>query len=124
MIAGVHTVLYAHDAPAARAFFRDVLGLEFLDGGDGWLYFVLPPGELGCHPGPGIIAGREEGRSELFLMCTDMEGTRRRLEAKGVEFVEPVTDEGYGLVTRLMVPGFGALGIYEPRHPSPLPGFD
>ncbi|MQA74704.1 MAG: extradiol dioxygenase [Solirubrobacterales bacterium] len=124
MIAGVHTLLYAHDAQAARAFFRDVLGLEFLDGGDGWLYFVLPPGELAFHPGPGIIAGREEGRAELFLMCRDVEATKRELEAKGVEFTEPVGDEGYGLLTRLKVPGFGELGLYEPRHPSPLPPFD
>ena len=94
MIAGVHALLYAHDAPAARAFFRDVLELESLDGGDGWLYFALPPVELACHAGPGIIAGREEGRTELFLMCEDVEATRRELEEKGVEFVEPVTDEG------------------------------
>ena len=123
MIAGTHTILYAHDAEAARAFFRDVLDLEFLDGGDGWLYFVLPPGELACHPGPGIVAGREEGRSELYLMCDDIEATKGELEAKGVEFVEPVSDEGWGLLTRLKVPGFGGIGLYEPRHPSPLPEF-
>lgn len=123
MIAGVHALLYAHDAKGARAFFRDVLGLESLDGGDGWLYFVLPPAELACHPGAGIIAGREEGRTELFLMCEDVEETRRQLEAKGVEFVEAIEDEGWGLSTRFKVPGFGELGLYEPRHPSPLPAF-
>jgi catechol 2,3-dioxygenase-like lactoylglutathione lyase family enzyme len=123
MIAGVHTLLYAHDAEAARAFFRDVLELEALDGGDGWLYFTLPPGELACHPGPGLVAGREQGRTELFLMCTDVEATRRELEAKDVEFVEPIEDEGWGLMTRFVVPGFGELGLYEPRHPSPLPAF-
>jgi hypothetical protein len=123
MIAGVHTLLYAHDAEAARAFFRDVLRLECLDGGDGWLYFALPPAELACHPGPGLIAGREEGRAELFLMCHDVHATRRELEARGARFTEPVTDEGYGLLTRLEVPGFGGLGLYEPRHPSPLPAF-
>ena len=123
MIAGVHALLYAHDAPAARAFFRNVLGLEALDEGDGWLYFVLPPAELAVHPGPGMIAGREQGRTELFLMCIDIEATRRDLEAKGVEFVAPVTDEGWGRLTRLAVPGFGELGIYEPRHASPLAAF-
>ena len=97
-----------------------MLELEFLDGGDGWLYFVLPPGELACHPGPGIVAGREEGRAELYLMCKDLEATRRELERKGVAFAEPVTDEGWGLLTSLDVPGFGRLGLYEPRHPSPL----
>ncbi len=123
MIDGVHALLYAHDADAVRAFFRDVLEFPSLDGGDGWLYFALPPVELACHPGPGMIEGREEGRTELFLMCTDVEAARRELEAKGVEFVEPVTDEGWGLSTRMKVPGFGELGLYQPRHPSPLPAF-
>jgi catechol 2,3-dioxygenase-like lactoylglutathione lyase family enzyme len=123
MIAAVHTVLYAHDAEAARAFFRDVLGMDSVDSGDGWLIFALPPAELACHPGAGRIAGREEGRSELFLMCTDVEATRTQLEAAGVEFTQPVADQGYGLVTRFRVPGYGELGLYEPRHASPLAEF-
>ncbi len=123
MVAGIHALLYAHDAEAARAFFRDVLRLPSLDGGDGWLYFALPPAELACHPGPGVMAGREEGRTEIFLMCHDVVATRRELEARGVEFVDPITDEGWGLLTRLEVPGFGQLGLYEPRHPTPLAPF-
>ena len=123
VIAGVHTVLYAHDAEAARAFFRDVLGLEGVDAGGGWLIFGLPPAELACHPASEPVPDRE-GRAELFLMCRDIEARRRELEGKGVEFVAPVTDEGFGLMTRLKVPGFGSLGLYEPRHPSPLAGFD
>jgi catechol 2,3-dioxygenase-like lactoylglutathione lyase family enzyme len=123
MIAAVHTVLYAHDAEAARAFFRDVLGMTSVDAGDGWLIFALPSAELACHPGAGLIAGREEGRSELFLMCTDVESTRRELEDRGVQFVQPVSDQGYGLVTRFRVPGYGEIGLYEPRHASPLAEF-
>ena len=122
MIAGAHTVFYARDAPAARAFFRDVLGLEALDPGEGWLYLALPPAEIACHPGPGIGAGREEGRSELYLMCTDLEATTRDLRSRGAE-VEAATDEGWGLLTWIAVPGYGRLGLYEPRHPSPLPAF-
>ena len=123
MIAAVHTVLYAHDAEAARAFFRDVLGMTSVDAGDGWLIFALPSAELACHPGAGRIAGREEGRSELFLMCTDVDSTRRELEDRGVEFIQPVIDQGYGLVTRFHVPGYGEIGLYEPRHASPLAEF-
>jgi predicted enzyme related to lactoylglutathione lyase len=115
MIAAVHTILHAHDAEAARAFFRDVLRLDSVDAGDGWLIFALPPTELACHPG-----GPEDGRSELYLMCTDVEATRRELEAAGVEFVAPVTDQRWGLVTRFRAPGYGELGLYEPRHASPL----
>jgi catechol 2,3-dioxygenase-like lactoylglutathione lyase family enzyme len=121
VIAGAHTVLYAEDAEAARAFFADVLGFPSVDAGDGWLIFALPPGELGIHPGPGW--GRDTGAHELFLMCHDVRATVAAFEAKRVEFVAPVTDEGFGLVTRLRVPGAGELGLYEPRHPSPLREF-
>jgi catechol 2,3-dioxygenase-like lactoylglutathione lyase family enzyme len=121
VIAGAHTILFAEDAEAARAFFRDVLELEAVDAGGGWLIFALPPGELACHPtGAGVAGG---GRAELYLMCTDVVETRRELEAKGVEFVGEVTDEGFGVLTRLRVPGYGELGLYEPRHPSPLARF-
>jgi len=123
MIAAVHTVLYAHDAEAARSFFRDVLGMDSVDAGNGWLIFALPSAELACHPGAALIDGREDGRAELFLMCTDVAATRRDLEDRGVEFVRPVTDQGYGLATRFRVPGYGELGLYEPRHPSPLAEF-
>jgi catechol 2,3-dioxygenase-like lactoylglutathione lyase family enzyme len=119
VIAGVHTILYARDAEAARAFFRDVLGLDSADAGGGWLVFALPPGELACHP----VERSEQGGAELFLMCRDLEATRRELEAKGVAFVQPVIDAGWGLLTRLEVPGFGELGLYQPRHPSPLEAF-
>jgi catechol 2,3-dioxygenase-like lactoylglutathione lyase family enzyme len=121
VIAAAHTVLYAEDAERARAFFRDVLGLPSVDDGDGWLIFALPPGELGVHPGPGW--GREVGAHELFLMCGDIEGTVRELEAKGVEFVSPIEDEGWGRITRFRIPGGGEIGLYQPQHPSPLPEF-
>ena len=117
MIDGVHTILFAEDAEAARAFFRDVLGLDAVDAGDGWLIFALPPGELACHPASDV-------RHELFLMCRDVHAAVAALEAKGVEFTAPVTDEGWGLITRLRIPGGGEIGLYEPRHRSPLAVFD
>jgi catechol 2,3-dioxygenase-like lactoylglutathione lyase family enzyme len=116
VITGAHTILYAHDAPATRAFFRDVLGFESVDAGDGWLIFALPPGELAAHP----IAPPDAARTELYLMCRDVRAARAELERRGVEFTAPVSDQGWGVVTRLKVPGFGELGLYEPRHPSPL----
>jgi predicted enzyme related to lactoylglutathione lyase len=119
MIAGAHTILYAHDPEAARAFFRDVLELDSVDAGRGWLIFELPPGELACHPTSDPVGGV----TELYLMCPDVEATRAELEGRGVEFVAPITDQGFGRLTRLRVPGFGELGLYEPRHPSPLAEF-
>jgi catechol 2,3-dioxygenase-like lactoylglutathione lyase family enzyme len=116
LIAGAHTIIYAEDAEAARAFFRDVLGLAAVDSGGGWLIFASPPAELAFHPG-------SSGPHELFFMCHDIERTVDGLTQKGVEFVAPVTDEGFGLMTRFKVPGAGDIGLYEPRHPSPLSEF-
>jgi predicted enzyme related to lactoylglutathione lyase len=53
-------------------------------------------------------------------MCDDVEATIADLKAKGVDVVQPVSDEGFGLVTAIQLPGGGELGLYQPRHPSPL----
>jgi catechol 2,3-dioxygenase-like lactoylglutathione lyase family enzyme len=112
VINGAHVIVFADDADAAREFFRDVLGMRSEDAGGGWLIFALPPAEVAFHPG---------GAShELYLMCDDVHATREEFEGKGVEFTAPVSDEGFGLLTRFKVPGAGELGLYEPRHPTPL----
>jgi catechol 2,3-dioxygenase-like lactoylglutathione lyase family enzyme len=113
VITGAHVIVYSRDADADRAFFRDVLGFPSVDAGGGWLIFALPPAELAVHPAE---AG---GRHELYLMCDQIEATVADLQAKGVEFTSPVSDEGFGLLTSLKLPGGGELGLYEPRHPIP-----
>ena len=52
-------------------------------------------------------------------MCDEIEATVAELESKGVEFTQPVSDEGFGRLTSLKLPGGGELGLYEPRHPIP-----
>jgi hypothetical protein len=91
-----------------------VLGFESVDAGGGWLIFRLPPAELAAHPEP------DGDRCELYLVCDDVATTTRELGARGVEFVGEITDEGWGLRTTIKLPGGGKLGLYEPRHPSPL----
>jgi catechol 2,3-dioxygenase-like lactoylglutathione lyase family enzyme len=113
VITGVHAILFAEDAEATRAFLRDTLELDSVDAGGGWLIFALPPAELAAHP------AAESGRHQLYLMCDDILATVADLEAKGVTFTRPVSDEGFGLMTALQVPGGGELGLYEPRHPLP-----
>lgn len=112
MITGLHAIVYAEDADQARAFLRDVLGLGWVDARGGWLIFAAPPAEIAVHPADGPSSGRHE----LYLMCDDIEATVVELAAKGVEFTSPVTDQGWGLLTTLAVPGGGDLGLYEPRH--------
>jgi catechol 2,3-dioxygenase-like lactoylglutathione lyase family enzyme len=119
MIIGAHSIIYAEDAEATRAFFRDVLEFPYVDAHDGWLIFRLPPGELGIHPasGPEMPEAGSAGRHELYLMCDDIQATVEHLTGKGVEFTSPVTDRGFGLLTSMKIPGGGELGLYEPRHP-------
>jgi predicted enzyme related to lactoylglutathione lyase len=114
VITGVHAIVFTPDAGRLRAFFRDVLELPSVDAGGGWLIFSLPPAELAAHPAEG------EGRHELYMMCDDIEATIAELEAKGVELTGPVSDEGFGLMTAISLPGGGELGLYEPRHPTAL----
>jgi catechol 2,3-dioxygenase-like lactoylglutathione lyase family enzyme len=113
MITGAHAIVYTRDAEADRAFFRDVLGFQSVDAGGGWLIFALPPAELAAHPSD------DGGRHELYLMCDDIDATVAELEGKGVELARPVSDEGFGRLTALVLPGGGELGLYEPRHPVP-----
>jgi hypothetical protein len=41
------------------------------------------------------------------------------LSKKGIK-TTPVADRGWGLVTTLELPGGDKLGLYEPKHLSPL----
>jgi len=55
---------------------------------------------------------------EISLMCDDIEATCAELEAKGVTFSAPITDEGWGRVTRMDVPGADPIMLYQPKHPT------
>jgi catechol 2,3-dioxygenase-like lactoylglutathione lyase family enzyme len=110
MITGSHVIVYSRDAEADRAFFQDVLKYPHVDAGGGWLIFKLPPGEVAVHPTDG------QQSHELYLMCDDVNATVEGLAANGVTCGE-VSDEGWGLLTSIRLPGGGELGLYEPRHP-------
>ena len=113
MINAVHSILFARDADRARAFFADVLGLESVDAGGGWLIFALPPAELAVHPTAG------EPSHELYLMTDDLDRELARLRELGVAVTSEPSDQGWGVLASIEVPGFGPLGLYEPRHPVP-----
>ena len=114
MIIGLHTLIYSNDAAKDRAFFRDVLGLKFVDTGHDWLIFAMPPTEMGVHPTDGDLEWHE-----LYLMCDDVEKTVADLKAKGVECGE-ITNAGWGMLTTITLPSGGKLGMYQPRHPMAI----
>src|SRR3954463_12879244 len=112
MITGAHIVIYSTDAEADRALLRDVLELPSIDAGHGWLLSKLPPAEAAVHPSD------ENDKHELWLMCDDVEGAVRRLNARGVACA-PFSTQGWARTTRISLPGGGSLGLYEPRHARP-----
>lgn len=117
MITGVHAIIYSTDADADRSFLHDLLETDAVDAGGGWLILALPPAELAVHP------TADSSQHELYLMCDDISAAVEELERRGVELTRPVSDEGWGLLAALRLPGGGELGLYEPRHASPLAAF-
>jgi predicted enzyme related to lactoylglutathione lyase len=113
VITGLHAIVFSPEAEKVRAFLGDVLGLQSVDAGAGWLIFAMPPAELAVHPADG------EGRHELYLMCDDIHATLADLRDKGAEVARDVSDQGWGLLAAIRLPDGGEFPIYEPRHPAP-----
>ena len=110
MISAAHIVVYSKNAEADRAFFRDVLGFKSVDAGHGWLVFALPPGEAAFHPSD------QNGAHELYLICDDLKAEMASLAKKDVKCSE-VQEARWGSITKMRLPGGGALGLYQPKHP-------
>src|SRR5262249_55124396 len=113
MIHGAPVIIYSKDSQADRAVFPDVLKYESGDAGPGWLIFALPPPAMAVHP-----AANDEV-TELFLMCDDVHALIAEMKTKKVK-CSPVDEQRWGSITRLALPGGGTLGVYQPKHPSPL----
>jgi len=109
-IIGVHSLVYSRTFEQVRSFFRDVLGWNSVDAGEGWPIFAAPPMELAVHPAD------DENYHELYLMCDDLEKTIAELKAKHVA-CGPVSRQPYGMVSAIKLPDGSELGLYQPTHP-------
>jgi hypothetical protein len=113
MINGVHVIVYSKDAESDRAFLRDVLKFPAVDAGHGWLIFALPPAEAAFHP------AEKNDRHELYFMCDDLKATMELLKGKKAK-CGPVTEERWGSLTTISLPGGGKIGLYQPKHPRAI----
>jgi|SRR5450759_4224260 catechol 2,3-dioxygenase-like lactoylglutathione lyase family enzyme len=123
MISGVHAIVFSRAADEVRAFFRDTLGLKYVDAGAGWLIFALPPAELAVHPA-------DASRHEIYLLCDDLDATVAELAAKGVRLAGPITEQTWGRLTTVALPdgleppsgkSLDPLAWYAGRSPTPAP---
>jgi catechol 2,3-dioxygenase-like lactoylglutathione lyase family enzyme len=110
MIFGAHVVVYTKDANADRQFFRDVLGFKSVDAGNSWLIFALPPAEAAFHPSADCCL------QELYFICDDLNAEIVSLAKKGV-VCSNVEEARWGSMTKMRLPGGGAVGLYQPKHP-------
>ena len=111
VISGAHVIIYSRDAEADRSFFKNVLGLDSVDSGGGWLIFALPPAEVALHP------TEEKDHHELYLLCEDIEASAKELESRRVPLRRPFDEARWGRVTEITLPGGGRIGLYQPKHP-------
>jgi hypothetical protein len=112
VILGAHVILHSRDAAADRALLQDLLGLPHVDAGGGWLIQQLPPGEVAVHP-----AG-DSGAAELYFVCDDVEATAAELSARGIAVEGGISEQRWGRLTTIRLPGGGTVGLYEARHPT------
>lgn len=119
MINAVHLLLNSVNPEADRAFFRDVLNLPYVDAGEGWLIFGLPPAEMGIHPAEANLtqlhAGQNLAAAAVYLMCDNLKETLDLLAARDVEHTE-IQEAGWGVASSIRLPGGAQLGLYEPHH--------
>jgi hypothetical protein len=112
VIVGAHVILYSSDAAADRAFLAELLGTRSVDAGGGWTILQLPPGEVAVHP------AESSGAVELHLVCDDAEATVADLDRRGIAVEGAISDQGWGRLTSIRLPGGGRVGLYEARHPT------
>jgi hypothetical protein len=112
VIIGAHVILYSTDAPADRALLAELLDGHSVDAGGGWTIRQLPPGEVAVHP------GEDPGGVELYLVCDDVEATVADLDRRGIPVEGAITDQVWGRLTSIRLPGGGRIGLYEARHPT------
>jgi len=108
-------MFYSSKPVELRAFIRDKLGFRSADIGDGWLIFDLPEADMGCHPSE-AEDGKGSGTHNISFYCDDIHKTVDELSSRGVEFTEPISDQGFGLVTHFKVPGEFTIQLYQPQY--------
>jgi hypothetical protein len=55
---------------------------------------------------------------EFYLMCDDVQAFIAEMKKHNI-LCGPVHDQGWGVLTHVILPGGGKLGVYEPRHARP-----
>lgn len=113
MIVGAHVVVASKNSEADYEFFREVLKLNSVDAGGGYMIFGLPTSEASIHQSDGNVP-----HHELYFLCDDVEAFVADLRERKVECGD-IQDTGWGRLVQLTLPSGAPLHVYQPRHARP-----
>lgn len=113
MIIGAHVVVASRDAGADLGFFRDVLGMNAVDAGGGYMIVGLPVAEASVHATSGDVP-----RHELYLQCDDVDALVKEMTERNIVCGE-VHDAGWGRIVDITLPSGAPFRVYQPRHARP-----
>jgi len=112
MIIGAHIMLQSRNPSADKAFFGGVLNLPSVDAGGGFLIFGVPPAEVAIHD------SEKNYVHQLYLMCDDAARFVGEMQRIGIACSTP-SEQRWGTLFEITLPGGGKLGVYEPHHARP-----
>jgi len=112
MIIGAHIMLHSTNDKADMAFLSDVLKLQSINAGGGYMIYAVPPAEMSIH------GSESNDIHRLYLMCQDIAAFTGEMTKHGIAFSTPVR-QSWGTATEITLPGGGRLGVYQPRHERP-----
>jgi hypothetical protein len=112
MIIGAHIMIESTNDHADMGFLTDVLKLQSINAGGGYMIFGVPPAEVSIH------GSERNDVHKLYLMCEDIAAFTADMTRHGIAFSTPQR-QSWGTVTEITLPGGGKLGVYQPRHPRP-----
>lgn len=111
----------AADPAATRAWYAEVLGIEF----DQWGGTFFTPDIAAAHPGAGTVLSAFDATTDYFapsdkefmfnLMVDDMDGILARAASHGVEPIKVMPDEGMGPFAHLMDPDGRKIELWQPK---------
>jgi hypothetical protein len=114
MIIGAHIMLHSTNGHADMAFLTDVLKLQSINAGGGYMIYGIPPAEVSIH------GSDRNDVHQLYFMCDNIAAFTGNMTKHGIAFSTPVR-HSWGTATDITLPGGGKLGVYQPHHARPGP---
>lgn len=107
--------IYVSDMDRSVRFYTEVLGLKLAERyGNQWASVEAGSVRIGLHPASAQNpAGRNGSMTIGFLAVGSLEGTVRKLEAKGVSFPRSIQDDKEGKFALFSDPDGHSLYLYE-----------